>query len=563
MRSLWQVLRIWVAGFVAVEGLILGCEFSAGPFTYTNIARDMRAWVLPTNTSQPSPVDSNGWPMSDIMSVIFDYRPAFAWAPPEDDPWGWQPNVSGTYSFNFSGAGTVFPNNDPGMEGGMTVSNVTFDPISFSTAGFFTIKAGTPALAEIIINATRRSATSPLGSGFTNLVILRPGHAADPDMTLSPELITALAPFAHFRFMGISGTNENPGYYGDAGHHYLDFNQRCLPTDALIPNSLRPGCWGIPWEMTIQASQATSRGIWVNAPVSATVSWPANETSYVYEWATLLRDGNAATGNKGVPAGAPIYIEHSNEVWNYGFGQYVWNKLAAQDECTLPSTCDWNNDGETDPDIWQQRRHIAKAAQIGQNFVEVFGAGSFLTQIRPIWADVWMGFPNHNMSATLEWFNKTYGPPSKFFYGMSVAGYFGGNAVANMTIDEIYADYKNASDQLLPVREAMVALASSWGLKHTSYEAGPGWNVGTENSMSNYIIAQRLAPMRQVWTYDVKSSWEVAGGDIYNQFSLFSSYSRYGMWGAAENFFNVSTPKYCAAMDVVGAPAPPPGCAGW
>ena len=51
--------------------------------------------------------------------------------------------------------------------------------------------------------------------------------------------------------------------------------------------------------------------------------------------------------------------------------------------------------------VWQQRRHIAKAAQIGQNFVEVFGAGSFLTKIRPIWADVW-SFPNHNMSATLE-----------------------------------------------------------------------------------------------------------------------------------------------------------------
>ena len=66
--------------------------------------------------------------------------------------------------------------------------------------------------------------------------------------------------------------------------------------------------------MVVQVSQATGKGVWVNAPVSATVSWPANETSYVYEWATLLRDGNAATGNKGIPDGAPIYIEHSNEV---------------------------------------------------------------------------------------------------------------------------------------------------------------------------------------------------------------------------------------------------------
>ena len=115
-------------------------------------------------------------------------------------------------------------------------------------------------------------------------------------------------------YRGITGTNENPGYYGDAGHHYLSFADRCLPSDAIVPNSLRPGCWGIAWEMVIQASQATGRGVWINAPVSATLSWPANETSYVYEWATLMRDGNAATGNKGIPSGAPIYIEHSNEV---------------------------------------------------------------------------------------------------------------------------------------------------------------------------------------------------------------------------------------------------------
>jgi hypothetical protein len=424
------------------------------------------------------------------------------------------------------------------------------------------IKAGAPALAEVIINNTRRSASSPLGSGFTNLVVMRPGAAGDADMTLSPELLAAMQPFDHFRFMGITGTNTQPGYYGDAGHHYLDFSNRCLTTDALVPNTLREGCWGIPWEMVIQAAQATGKGVWVNAPVTATVSWPANETSYVYEWATLMRDGNAATGNKGVPMDSPIYIEHSNEVWNYGFGQYIWNKLAATDECTPPSTCAWNNDGVTDSDIWAQRRHIAKAAQIGQNFVQVFGAGSFLTRIRPIWADVW-SFPNHNMSKTLAWFNATYGPPANFFYGMSVAGYFGGDAVAGMTIEEIYADYKNASDQLLPVRKEMVALAASWGIKHTSYEAGPGWNVGTENSMGNYLIAQRLPPMRDVWKYDVLSSWAVAGGDIYNQFSLFGAYSRFGMWGAAENFFNISTPKYCGAMDVINAPAPPAGCAGW
>jgi hypothetical protein len=58
----------------------------------------------------------------------------------------------------------------------------------------------------------------------------------------------------------------------------------------------------------------------------------------------------------------------------------------------------------------------------------------------------------------LQWFNRTYGAPSKFFYGMSTAGYFGGNAVANMSFDEIYADYKNSSATMLPGRQELVEL---------------------------------------------------------------------------------------------------------
>lgn len=191
-----------VALVTGARGFILGCEFSAGPFTYTNIVRDTRAWVLPTNASQAAPVDSNGWPTTDAFTVVFDDRPAFAWAPPEDDPWGWQPAVNGTYAFNFSGSGSgervrgrdrdggadayasalpstsVYPGSDPGMKGGMSVTNVTFDPATYTTAGLITIAAGAPALAELIINGTRRTASSPLGSGFTNLRIMRPGHGS-------------------------------------------------------------------------------------------------------------------------------------------------------------------------------------------------------------------------------------------------------------------------------------------------------------------------------------------------------------------------------------------------
>lgn len=67
---------------------------------------------------------------------------------------------------------------------------------------------------------------------------------------------------------------------------------------------------------------------------------------------------------------------------------------------------------------------------------------------------------------------------------------YGGNAQPNMTLDAIYADYKNSSAQLLPVRQQMVALAAKWGLKHTSYEAGPGWNVGCVRERSTRAVCR-------------------------------------------------------------------------
>jgi hypothetical protein len=280
--------------------------------------------VNPANNSESVPVDSNGWPLGDATTVLFDDRAVPAWSPPLDDPWGWQSPLNGTYLMNFTGQGTVAA---VAGQGDFNVSGCAFDAPTFTTSCQITLAPGSPNLIVIDITATKRNATAPSGSGFTNMRVMRPGHWDDQPATPSPEMLAMLGANGtqvfptHMRFMGITGTNTGPGYYGDEGHHYLDFTMRCLPTDALIPNSLRPGCWGIPWEQVVQFSQATGKGVWINAPVSATVSLPVNTSSYVYEWATLMKNGNSFTGNAGLPAGVPIYLEHSNEGEERGGGR--------------------------------------------------------------------------------------------------------------------------------------------------------------------------------------------------------------------------------------------------
>ena len=291
-----------------------GAEFSCAPFCTADIVGfgDGRAWADAYNTSVSAPVDANGWPLSDFMSVVFDLRPAFAWAPPEDDPWGWSAPLAGDYCFNFTGFATVAAQGDAG-EAGVTVSNVTTD--GASTAGVITIGPSSPDLLVLNFTSTRRTAAAAAGTGITGLRILVPGQCGAPagSAAWAAPLLQLVQPFHHLRFMGITGTNSQAGYYGDAGHHYLEWTDRCLPSDAQWPSSVRAGCWGMPWEAVVGFAQASGKGIWVNLPVSATVYNPVNASSYAYQWAALFKSGNAATGGKGVPG--PIYVEHSNEVW--------------------------------------------------------------------------------------------------------------------------------------------------------------------------------------------------------------------------------------------------------
>ena len=300
----------------------LGVEFGGGPFVFTNIASGLRRWVLLKNTSANAPVDLNGWPLADVSTVVFDNRAFPAWSPPLDDPWGWQAPCNGTYLFNFTGQATLGLGNDPG-EKGVTLGAVTFDPVTWTTAGTFTLAPGAPNLVEMTWADTRATHTSANNTGFTNLRIMTPGTTYTPGpAVLDPHLLAGLGIgaglsnplFHHIRYMGATGTNTQPGYYGDEGHHALTWNDRCLPSDALQPMDLRPGCWGMPWESVVRVTQATGLGAWINLPVSASVSFPVNSSDYAFNLAQLFKAGNAATGNAGVGA-APVYLEHSNEVW--------------------------------------------------------------------------------------------------------------------------------------------------------------------------------------------------------------------------------------------------------
>lgn len=244
-------------------------------------------------------------------------------------------------------------------------------------------------------------------------------------------------------------------------------------------------------------------------------------------------------------------------MWNFGFSQYIYNKLAAISECNkteTPAGCLWDNDGVADAEVWAQRRHIGKVYQLSRTFADVFGDAAVPSIIRPVYAD-WAIYPQR-FNATLSWFAATYGPPSQYLYGMATTGYFGGGCkIANATTSDIYADYRNSTASQAAARAELVAIAAAYGLKLVGYEGGPGWDVGQTANLANYIIAQRLAPMKAVVVDDVRA-WQATGAYEYNHFALGGLYSRFGQWGHVEHYFNQTTPKNCAILELAGSPLP-------
>jgi fibronectin type 3 domain-containing protein len=561
----------------------IGVEVGDRPTGFIDALKDQGR--LMSNSSGASvPTDANGNPLSDGIAVIFDNRPVPAWAPPIDDPAEYQPECDGNYTVSFTGQATL-----ASVAGNptLTFTNQTYNAATNTTTLNVYLPGGPtyadgPALMVMSFTNTQLTPTSPTNSGIANLQVIRPGftlaQAANPSTVFDPAFVNAFAPFGYLRFMGWLGTNTNPGYFGDTGHHLLPWSSRSLPTDfyqgvgtnTSTNANINAGAWGVSWEYVILLANATNKDIWINIPMSATGSSDAldptyiapdpntgyDDTSYIYNLAYLIKNGDAFTGNKGLNPGLHVYIEHSNEVWNSGFLQYTWNLLAAEDEVGQGGSV-LNNDGDTNEYDWADRRHIKRLYEISQIFQTVFGAGSLNTTIRPVYA--WWQLDEgsgSNAANALAWFKNTYGPPSNYFYAMAQADYFTASNYENdTTIPEVLADMSSNSSASVAYVTAGKATANQYGLQLFAYEGGPDNSNGGLQNTTNVgvqILANRDPGMDTLVQTHIRDNWFGEGGNMFGYFSLSGAYSRYGDYGATDDYRDLTTAKYNAIINLSG-----------
>ena len=327
-------------------------------------------------------------------------------------------------------------------------------------------------------------------------------------------------------------TNANPGYYGDAGHHVRNWSDRHTPDDATQQDY--SGKAGVAWEYVIALANESGKDIWINIPVSAS-------DDYVKQLALQLK--------KTLRPGLHVYVEHSNEVWNFGFPQYIYNKLAAIEEVKAGGST-LNNDGATDQEVWAHRRHAKRLIEIGNIFKSVYGAAAINTTIRPVYAS-WTISPDAHYSDVLNWVQKTYGSPSRFFYAVAQSHYFSGSGQpVTATPADILAAMRKSSDGSAQYDKRIQTIAQSFGLRVFVYEGGSDTGGGDTANVANRIRAERSPVMKDLVAHDIKDNWLAEGGGLYMYFSSSGGYSRYGCWGLTEDIANLDTPKLQGIAEV-------------
>ncbi len=493
---------------------------------FVDVAKTLRPFTK-LKSGELAAVDSNGWPTVDCQTVLFDIRPFPAWNPPIDDPDQFMPDWSGTYKLSLTGQAVI-----SSAEGESKVQGLKYDVANNTTTANVVVPHGTGVLI-VTFAQTKRTASSPLGSGFTHLKLIRPGYSPETKQVFTNEYLRALRPFAALRYMDVLESNHNPGYYGDVGHHALEWKDRKLPTDATQQTTGNQ--YGLAWEYVVQLANETGKDAWINIPIAAT-------DDYVRHVASFLKSG--------LKPDIKIYIEHSNEVWNFGFPQYIYNKLAAIDE-VKGGHSPLNNDGVKDEETWTHRRHAKRLHDISEIFKETFGSSAMLTRIRPVYAS-WLISPDPHFKDVLNWMNSTYGPPKTYFYAMAGAAYYNAEKASNLASPEEILDVMRKNcDANGNYHGKLKAIADRYGLKYAQYEIGPDNGGGKVENVANRIRANRLPSMKGLVLYDA-NKWFEMGGDMYMYFAAPGGYSRYGCWGLSEDIRQLNTPKWQAIYALTG-----------
>jgi hypothetical protein len=526
---------------------LLGMNFSApldweGTQMYADVVRQSRD-VATTDGSGPVPVDGDGWPLSDFRLAL--------WA----GPW----KMHGTYALSFTGQASVSGRLD------ISVSDLAYDPATNTSTAVATVSNPGTSDAQLVFVGTRRTPSSPVGSGVTGVKLMRPvspgsSQSYPPSVLFHAPLKEQLSRFRVIRFMD---------YLATVGNQAAEWADRPLPSwmsfnrPGIAPDVNWQGVGGC-WEHVVLFANELDRDAWVNIPVKAS-------DDYVRKVALLLRYGsdgvNPYEGPQASPAYPPlaphlkIYVEYSNELWNSFFvSDQGYNRDQAAQEVAAGGS-PLNYDGS--PDGWAARRVAKRGLEISKIFRSVFGDDAMMTRVRPM-----LMTHTDNSGATLGeglillhgYYNNGDGdyvadphPPSHYFWGAGGSGYYYVDDTG-LTIDNFWGSDTMGLDAWRQILAGDAKRCAAAGWKRVAYEGGPSLDGDDPTGVKAQAV---MDPRMTTAVVDHHDVWSSMGGDLLVYFTAVHDY-RWGFASIAQrgsgDVYELDTPKMRAVSELNGRP---------
>lgn len=378
-------------------------------------------------------------------------------------------------------------------------------------------------------------------------------HLADPGGAplFDPAFLRGLRPFHALRFMDWISTN---------GSRQMKWTARPVPSDRTFGSGT-----GMPWEHAIALSEELGADAWICVPHAA-------DDDYIARLAVLFRDSLASSRK--------VYLEYSNEIWNWQFDQAHW---VAKNGATTP----WGDSVERDvaaDSIRDSLRAVGrKACQDAESYCHPEKDAWMMGRLFRIWQPIWAGQRSRlvtvatgqhawmdNSRRILDWLVDDMGIVPDAF---SVGGYIGFEE-ADHERWMVKPDTVKGADVAQALIDRFPAGSKAWSLETARIVKAKG--------VKHYLVyegGQHAQPFQQQdWPYN-QAVWDAQihplmreaylrnfqmhdsiGCDLFMAFSYAGARkSKYGSWGHLETFaqsaltldeLRTVAPKYAALLEV-------------
>jgi|GEM_PF-1824254 len=491
-------------------GNIEGLADWASAKMFADVFKTSRKWgPVASPWNENAAVDSLGWPTQDSAIVLMSS----------------QKNTAGTYKLSFACANAAVVVSPVACS--FTLANRTY------IDGIVTADLIFPESTSMMMSFTNTN------GGVRNVKLLRPGYT-ELDL-FTKEFLTLIQPFSTLRYMDFLSTNgqEASGVAPYYNATPIEWTDRKLPNHASQAATFGRAMGGA-YEYIIALSNLTGKDAWINVPYGAS-------QDYIQKLAALFKTN--------LNPGINLYVELSNEVWNWQFAQAQFNNALA------------GQDAEANSYFLKYAKQSSMVASI---FRDVYGQADMNNNVRVVLA--WQTASTSQVQEMLKLIKTKYGNVNELIYAVAVAPYFQEPLPENCTsIKVIQDEFIKNSDKSVAWKKAMMKMMMTFNLKGglVAYEGGPHHQGQVATNLDIRLAAHRDAGMTDILIRDLKNNWMDLGAGLFCYFTVSGGYSIYGAWGLTEDPTDLNTPKYKAILalynnynDVVLPPIPTPDPSG-